>query len=57
VYRLVLFSRCIAVCKLNPLPVMLLLLGGHGIIITVSALAAVALCKALFLADDGVRNV
>ena len=57
VYRLVLSSRCIAVCKLNPLPAMPLLLGGHGIIIAVSALAATALCKALFSADDGVMNV
>jgi len=35
---------------------MLLPLGGHGIIIIVFSLAAVALCKALFSADDGVRN-
>jgi hypothetical protein len=57
VYRLVLSSRCIAVCKLNPLPVTLLLLGGRGIILAVSTLAAAALHKASFSADDGVRNV
>ena len=57
VYRLVLSSRCIAVCKLNPLPATPLPLGGCGIIITVSALAAAALRKASFSADDGVRNV
>jgi hypothetical protein len=35
---------------------MLLLLGGHGIIIAVFSLVAAALCKASFSADDGVRN-
>jgi hypothetical protein len=57
VYRLVLSSRRIAVCKLNPLPATPLPLGGRGIIIAVSSLAATALRKALFSADDGVRNV
>jgi hypothetical protein len=57
VYRLVLSSRRITVCKLNLLPATLLLLGGCGIIIVVSSLAATALCKASFSADDGVRNV
>jgi hypothetical protein len=41
---------------LNPLPATPLLLGGHGIIITVFSLAAVALRKASFSTDDGVRN-
>jgi len=35
---------------------MVLPLGGHGIIIIVFSLAAVALHKASFSADDGVRN-
>jgi hypothetical protein len=35
---------------------MLLLLGGHGIIIMVFSLAAAALRKASFSTDDGVRN-
>jgi hypothetical protein len=56
VYGLLLSSRHIATCKLNPLPVMPLLLGGHGIIIVVFSLAAAALHKALFLGDDSVRN-
>jgi hypothetical protein len=42
---------------LNPLPATPLPLGGRGIIIAVSSLAATALRKALFSADDGVRNV
>jgi hypothetical protein len=57
VYRSVLSSRRIAVCKLNPLPATPLPLGGRGIIIAGFSLAAAALRKASFSADDGVRNV
>ena len=56
VYRLLLSSRRIDICKLNPLPATPLLLGGRGIIIAVFSLAAAALRKALFSADDGVRD-
>jgi hypothetical protein len=49
-------SRRIAICKLNPLPATPLPLGGRGIIIAVFSLAAAALRKASFSADDGVRN-
>jgi hypothetical protein len=42
---------------LNPLPATPLPLGGRGIIIAVFSLAATALRKASFSADDGVRNV
>jgi hypothetical protein len=41
---------------LNPLPATPLPLGGRGIIIAVFSLAAAALRKASFSADDGVRN-
>jgi hypothetical protein len=41
---------------LNPLLATPLPLGGRGIIFAVFSLAAVALCKVSFLADDGVRN-
>jgi len=44
------------ICKLKLLLATPLLLGGHGIIIIMFSLAAVALHKALFSADDGVRN-
>jgi hypothetical protein len=44
------------ICKLNLLPVTLLLLGGCGIIIVVFSLAAAALRKASFSANNGVRN-
>ena len=56
VYRSLSSSRRIAICKLNPLPATPLLLGGRGIIIAVFSLAAAALRKASFSADDGVRN-
>jgi hypothetical protein len=56
VYRLLSSSRHITTCKLNPLLVTLLLLGGCGIIFMGFSLAAVALHKALFSAVDGVKN-